>query len=293
MDYQLNYWKKDAGRFTVWRVHERNRYQNGFRHHNAFRVKSGDQDVSATALKSALGISTLSGSNTGDEDLTSIKTKLGITTLSGSNTGDQTLPVKAAGTDIDTGTDDAKFLTSKAVNDSHNIPDVSPGTAGNMLISDGTDWVAKLHYTKVATLGSDASTGSNVNPVSLTGLVWTYEASSVYFFKIIGQVSSAAATTGCGFQLDVSGAITEIAMTFLHQLANAGTLSGGSSNADDASIGVSSGVPTLNTNVPVVVEGMLRTGAGQTGTAQVRYRSETTAVTTAKAGMTLVVEKVA
>lgn len=42
---------------------------------------------------------------------------------------------------------------------------------------------------------------------------------------------------------------------------------------------------------PVSGFGMLRTGAN-TGTAQLRFRSETTAVITAKAGMTLVVEKV-
>jgi hypothetical protein len=43
-----------------------------------------------TTIKAALGITTLSGSNTGDETLATIKSKLGITTLSGSNTGDQT-----------------------------------------------------------------------------------------------------------------------------------------------------------------------------------------------------------
>jgi hypothetical protein len=38
--------------------------------------------------------------------------------------------------------------------------------------------------------------------------------------------------------------------------------------------------------------GMLRTGAS-TGTAQLRFRSETTAVITAKAGLTLVARRVA
>lgn len=63
------------------------------------------------------------------------------TKLSGIATG-ATNNTKAAGTDIDTGTDDAKFLTSKAVNDSHNIPDVAPGTSGNVLQSNGTDWIS-------------------------------------------------------------------------------------------------------------------------------------------------------
>jgi len=51
-------------------------------------------------------------------------------------------PSKAAGTDIDTGTDDAKYITSKAINDSHNVPDVAPGTSGNLMVSNGTDWTS-------------------------------------------------------------------------------------------------------------------------------------------------------
>jgi hypothetical protein len=39
-------------------------------------------------------------------------------TCSGTNTGDQTVPVKATGAEIDTGTDDAKYVTSKAIADS-------------------------------------------------------------------------------------------------------------------------------------------------------------------------------
>jgi hypothetical protein len=145
-------------------------------------------------------------------------------------------------------------------------------------------------YALVATLAGDQATGANTTPVTLTGLVWTFEANSTYFFRWIGKVSPAAATTGCGFQLDVSAAVTEICMAFEHQLANTGTLSGGHSIADDASVGVSSGMPGTST-YPVIGSGMLRTGANA-GTAQLRFRSETTAVTTAKAGMTLVVEKV-
>jgi hypothetical protein len=43
---------------------------------------------------------------------------------------------------------------------------------------------------------------------------------------------------------------------------------------------------------PVIGHGLLVTGENA-GTAQLRFRSETTAVTTAKAGMVLVVEKIA
>jgi hypothetical protein len=121
--------------------------------------------------------------------------------------------------------------------------------------------------------------------------VWTFAANSIYLFRWIGNVQAAAATTGCGFQLDVSAAVTEISMTFYHQLANTGTLTGGHSIADDASVGVSSGVPATAA-VTVSGQGILRTG-GSTGTAQLRFRAEVAAIITAKAGMTLVVEKVA
>ncbi len=147
------------------------------------------------------------------------------------------------------------------------------------------------HYTLVATLSGDQATGANTTPVTLTGLVFNYEANSKYRIWFMGRVSPAAATTGCGFQFDLSSAVTSIDVQFYHQLANTGTISGGHSIADDASVGVSSGLPGTST-YPVNGEGLLVTGAN-TGTAQLRFRSETTAVITAKSGLTLVVEKIA
>jgi hypothetical protein len=88
----------------------------------------------------------------------------------------------------------------------------------------------------------------------------------------------------------LSSAVTDVNLSFYHQLANTGTLSGGHSVADDASVGVSSGIPGT-ANYPVVGDAILRT-AGNTGTAQLRFRSETTAAITCRAGMTLIVEKV-
>jgi hypothetical protein len=145
--------------------------------------------------------------------------------------------------------------------------------------------------TLVAKLASDQATGANTTPVTLTNLVFTYATNSVYRIWFMGQISPAAATTGCGFQFDVSSAVTEISVQFFHQLASTGTQSGGHSIADDASVGVSSGLPGTG-NYPVTGFGLIRTGAN-TGTAQLRFRSETTAVITAKAGLTLVVEKIA
>jgi hypothetical protein len=55
---------------------------------------------------------------------------------------DRLREAKATGAEVDTGTDDAKFLTAKAVNDSHNVPMVAPSTSGNFMTSNGTDWVS-------------------------------------------------------------------------------------------------------------------------------------------------------
>lgn len=139
-------------------------------------------------------------------------------------------------------------------------------------------------------LGSDISTGANTTPVNLTGLAFNFEPNKNYKIFFMGRISPAVATTGCGFQFDFSAAITEINLIFYHQLANTGTLTGGHSIADDASVGVSSGTPSTST-YPISGHAVLRTGASG-GVAQLRFRSETTAVITCKAGMVMSVEEI-
>lgn len=143
----------------------------------------------------------------------------------------------------------------------------------------------------ILTLASDVATGANTTPVTLTNLVFNFDANTTYLIKAIGRVKPAAATTGCGFQFDVSATVTSIDVSFYHQLANTGTLSGGHSIADNASVGVSSGMPGTST-YPVILDGMIVTGANA-GTAQLMFRSETTAVTTCMSGFTLIVQKLA
>lgn len=161
---------------------------------------------------------------------------------------------------------------------------------GNSILGSG-DLVVSAGYHFVGTLALDTPTLANVTPVILVGLVFSYAANSKYRIWAIGRVSPLAGTTGCGFQFDLSSAVTSIEVMFHHQLANTGTLSGGHSIADNASVGVSSGMPGTST-YPVELVGQLIT-AGNTGTAQLMFRSETTAVTTCNAGFTLVVEKIA
>lgn len=149
---------------------------------------------------------------------------------------------------------------------------------------------AHANIPTVATLGNDQATGANTTPVTLSGLSFSYAANSKYRIWFMGNVSPAAATTGCGFQFDLSDATgVTVSVIFFHQLANTGTISGGHSIADDASVGVSSGLPGTS-NYPVSGHGLL-ISTTNSGTAQLRFRSETTAVITAKAGFTLVVEK--
>jgi len=68
--------------------------------------------------------------------------------------------VKATGAELDTGTDDAKFLTAKSTVDSHDVPNVVPSTSGNIMTSDGTDWTSEASARATvfeAILSSDAT----------------------------------------------------------------------------------------------------------------------------------------
>ena len=102
-------------------------------------------------------LSTITGGSIYLSTQAGINNSFGILDLSSINTSDKTftfpnasgtialtdnIPVKASGSDIDTGTNNTKFATAKAIKDSHNVPSVAPGTSGNVLTSDGTDWVS-------------------------------------------------------------------------------------------------------------------------------------------------------
>lgn len=154
----------------------------------------------------------------------------------------------------------------------------------------GTDYGRP--YVHVSKSSGATTTGANTTPVSVTGAVFNYEANSTYRIWVMGRVNSTAATTGIGLHFDLSSAVTAIDFQSIHQLAagTTGTLTGGHSIADDTSAGTSSGVPAGPLDVPITGWGLLVTGAN-TGTAQLRVRSETTAVTELMAGAVMVVEK--
>lgn len=75
---------------------------------------------------------------------------------------------------------------------------VPPSTSTSTYLRDDLTWA----YPATAyVLASDESTGADTDPISLTGLAWDYEANAKYVFRIVGNVSPDAATSGCGFQL--------------------------------------------------------------------------------------------
>ena len=58
--------------------------------------------------------------------------------------GVNVLPSSATAAEVATGTDDAKYVTSKAIKDSVNVPNVAPSTSGNVLTSNGTAWTSAV-----------------------------------------------------------------------------------------------------------------------------------------------------
>lgn len=171
-----------------------------------------------------------------------------------------------------------------------------PGGTANFLRADGTfaeppagsggsdPFVFKNR------LAADITTGANVTPVNITGWVFSIEADSTYFVEVAGFLQAAATTTGAGIQIDVSVAVADVGLAFVHQLANTGTLTGGSAIADGANAGVSSGLPAANTKVPFFGQGLIVTG-GSPGIAQMRLRSEVSAAVSLKANSLIRVHK--
>jgi hypothetical protein len=72
-----------------------------------------------------------------------------------------TVPVKATAAELDTGTDDAKFATALGIKDAHNVPSVVPGTSGNVLTSNGTDWISSTPSGGTVATGAELDTGTN------------------------------------------------------------------------------------------------------------------------------------
>ena len=170
------------------------------------------------------------------------------------------------------------------------------GTQNNTTFLRGDNtWAiptASVSYTLNFGLAGDLTTGANTNNNNITGFSFSYAANSVYKVEIIGAVQAAATTTGYGFSMDVSTAVTQTWLTYVNASSATGGATVGYSRADAVSAGVTSAIAEANQTIPFFANGLLITGAN-TGTCQVVFRSETTAATTLKAGTRILVLQVA
>lgn len=110
-----------------------------------------------TPVALTVGASTIVGRKSSGDivALTATETRTIINVADGA-----TANSKATGAEVDTGTDDTKFLTVKAVNDSNNIPWVAPGTSGNVMKSNGTSWTSGAASTLTFRSGTATRAGN-------------------------------------------------------------------------------------------------------------------------------------
>jgi hypothetical protein len=123
-------------------------------------------------------------------------------------------------------------------------------------------------------------------------LDFPFVANGVYVVELFLLMRSSLATAGFRLALDTSVAVTAVAITFNHVLANTGTITAGQSRADATATGLSSGVDTINVDVPVIGGGLLVAGATP-GTAELAYGPEVAATTTLRANSVMRVQRIA
>jgi filamentous hemagglutinin len=135
------------------------------------------------------------------------------------------------------------------------------------------------------------STAADTNLVDVTGAAFTADAAGVYDIQIVGAVNNAANTTGYGIGINCAQTPQTVWITGSSQLANTGTTSTWSAIANNAVAGVTSGVPTNSTDVPIFGRGIVKAHASNSGTCTFRFRSEVAAVANLQAGSLFIVTK--
>jgi len=128
---------------------------------------TGNADtVTNATLTTTLTVDTGTVGLTGNGANSSVLTLgAGASSISGTNTGDE---VVATGAELDTGTDDVKYASAKAIKDSKNVPSVAPSTDGKLMTSNGTDWISEtptfisnLSEDTTPTLGGELDSGAH------------------------------------------------------------------------------------------------------------------------------------
>jgi hypothetical protein len=116
-------------------------------------------------------IGNTSGTNTGDETATGIRTKLGITTLSGSNTGDQTISLTGDVTGSGTGSLAASLanttVTAGTYGSSTAIPTFTVDSKGRLTSASTTSITAGVN-TLTYTTASSYANGGTISGTTLT-----------------------------------------------------------------------------------------------------------------------------
>ena len=109
----------------------------------------------------------------------------------------------ATGSDADTGTNDEKYITAKAIKNSHNVPSVVPSTDGNVLTSNGTDWISEA--ATIAGLAPDTATtqATQASITTCTNLVTVGTLAT-------GSIASGFGTINIGTSNAVSCGILEL-----------------------------------------------------------------------------------
>lgn len=238
-----------------------------------------DQSDLQTALDGKQAAGSYLAPNGNGGSLTGLtKTQVGLGNVD--NTSDANKPVSSA-------TQTALNGKQATLVSATNIKTVNGSSllgSGDLSVSGAGDTVLRL--------AGNVSTGANTTLVDLTGMSFTADAGGIYAIDIKGMVQSPANTTGYGIGINCAQTPVAVALGGASQLANTGTVSSWSAIANNAIVGVTSGVPTNATNVPVHGGGVLVAHATVAGTCIFRLRSETTAVTTMMANSLFLVRKV-
>ena len=182
---------------------------------------STDRNYVTDAQKSGV-LSNTSGINTGDETTSTIKTKLGITTLSGSNTGDQTITLTGDVTGTGTGTFTSTLANTTVAAASYGsstaIPTFTVDAKGRLTTAGSASIIAAAGTLTGTTL-ANTITGSSLTSIG------TLTSGSVPYSLLSGTVPTwNQNTTGNAATATTAGNITATSNTSLTSLSNLNTV---------------------------------------------------------------------
>ena len=158
---------------------------------------------------------------------------------------------KASGSELDTGTDDVKFATAKAINDSHNVPSVAPGTSGNVMISNGTDWVSSALTSATSSLFGNGADGSVTYDGSTT-ILGVAPSGSAYtlnrdIYCVDLTVNNGVTINTAGYRIYVRGTLTVNATAIIQNNGGNGGNGGNASASTGGTAGSAGAAPSAVT----------------------------------------------